>query len=136
MSSSSSTAQSKPTPVAGTANTSSSSQFSTCRILFSQRLSQLVQSLENQSDTTTTTITDASLLKEEVKRVVQDSFGFILNEDQDQETSEVPNWKLDTRRVVIERALDELVQEAVTNSLSLSLFRTESHQKFISCTFF
>ncbi|GAA5989442.1 hypothetical protein JCM5350_000706 [Sporobolomyces pararoseus] len=110
MSSSSSTAQSKPTPVAGTTNTSSSSQFSTCRILFSQRLSQLVQSLDNQSDTITTI--DASLVKEEVKRVVQDSFGFILNEDQDQETSEVPNWKLDTRRVVIERALDELVQEA------------------------
>ncbi|GAA5962896.1 hypothetical protein JCM3765_005910 [Sporobolomyces pararoseus] len=101
------------TSTSSTVESSSATQFSTCKLVFSQQLSQLVQTLDNSSIEGDS----SNSLLNEVKRVVQDSFGIKDDEDdQEQEqqtgTGNVPNWKLDTRRVIIERALDELVQES------------------------
>ncbi|GAA5900079.1 uncharacterized protein JCM6883_006085 [Sporobolomyces salmoneus] len=102
------------------------SSFSTSRQLFSQQLSQLVHSLDSKEEATTNQSPEEEL-SNRVERLVQDSFvGLGAGGDQ-------VNWKLDTRRVVIETELDQLVQQSFVLDMivvSKAVFpATEEHQK-------
>ena len=86
--------------------TSSRSSFSQSRQLLSNSLSKLSTSLYSSSASTPRDLTA------QVDQVIQDSFkGEWVKRE---ELPEGEKWKFDTRRVIVEKGLDELIQAAVS----------------------